>query len=498
MIYLVLIIFYWWIEWFWKGVINLKFNSKLLLIIYMDFKSKKRHSNERGYHKAGKHTHISPQVTPIKSSFMSPSPSSPLSPRTILKISSPSQVSSPTCMGRMVSNLSLQLTPSTSKKPIKSPVLQNLSSPYTPKQVQSLHSERFNALEKIELSEYQMIYFLGSDRKIVPVIEGINNGYDNDKGDYLIIEGDHIAYRYEIIKIIGRGSFGVVVECFDYKRNEKVAMKIIKNKKRFFQQATVEIKVLQQLRENDLDGKYNVVKMKNYFLFRNHICICFELLSMNLFELLKQNAFEGLSLTLIHRFAVQILVCLQYIGNEKVIHCDLKPENILLKDTEKALISVIDFGSACFEHEKVYYYIQSRFYRAPEVILGANYTTAIDMWSLGCILAELFTGKPLFCGESEHMQLICIMQVLGVPGKALLSRASKRENFFDLNGNPKIVANKKGVKKQPESRRLEEVLQGSNENFVDFIRKCLTWEAKDRMKPLQGLDHPWIVEGLKR
>jgi dual specificity tyrosine-phosphorylation-regulated kinase 2/3/4 len=312
------------------------------------------------------------------------------------------------------------------------------------------------------------------------------------------VEGDHVAYRYEIGKVLGKGTFGVVVECFDYKRNEKVAMKIIKNKKRFFQQGTVEIKVLQQLRENDLGGKYNVLKIKNYFLFRKHICISCELLSINLLELLQQNNFEGLSLTLIHRFAVQLLVCLQYIANEKIIHCDLKPENILLKDTEKAMINVIDFGSSCFESEKVYYYIQSRFYRAPEVILGISYTTAIDMWSLGCILAELFTGKPLFCGDSEHFQLICIMEVLGVPPKSLLSRSSKREMFFDQSGAPKIVVNKKGVKKHPASRSLEEVLQTTCENFVDFIRKCLVWEPKERMKPLQGLDHPWITDGLKR
>jgi len=108
---------------------------------------------------------------------------------------------------------------------------------------------------------------------------------------------------------------------------------------------------------------------------------------------------------------------------------------------------VIDFGSSCFEHEKsrlpiiitplgqltmnlVYTYIQSRFYRSPEVILGMNYHMAIDMWSLGCILAELYTGFPIFPGENEQEQLSCIMEVLGVPEKEYVNRSSRKKLFF--------------------------------------------------------------------
>ena len=79
----------------------------------------------------------------------------------------------------------------------------------------------------------------------------------------------------------------------------------------------------------------------------------------------------------------------------------MKPENILLKAPNKSGIKVIDFGSSCFEAERIYTYIQSRFYRAPEIILGIPYTPAIDMWSFGCVLAELYTGFPLFPGENE-------------------------------------------------------------------------------------------------
>ena len=109
---------------------------------------------------------------------------------------------------------------------------------------------------------------------------------------------------------------------------------------------------------------------------------------------------------------------------------DLKPENILLAHPLHSEIKVIDFGSSCFENEKVYTYIQSRFYRSPEVILGMSYGLPIDMWSLGCILAELLTGYPIFPGENEQEQLSCIMEILGVPEKDFINRSSRKRLFF--------------------------------------------------------------------
>ena len=103
-----------------------------------------------------------------------------------------------------------------------------------------------------------------------------------------------------------------------------------------------------------------------------------------------------------------------------IVHCDLKPENIIVSDSQKSLIKLIDFGSSCFEKDQIYTYIQSRFYRAPEIMLGIRYTTAIDIWSLGCILAELFTGFPIFPGESEPEQMSLIMEVLGIPPPELI------------------------------------------------------------------------------
>lgn len=174
------------------------------------------------------------------------------------------------------------------------------------------------------------------------------------------------------------------------------------------------------MKENDPNDEHNIIRIKDYVLFRKHLCISFELLSINLYEFIKNNEFKGVSLSLIRRFAIQILQALMYTRKEKIIHCDLKPENILLKDPTKSGIKLIDFGSSCFSHERIYTYIQSRFYRAPEIILGIPYTTGIDIWSFGCILAELYSGYPVFPGENENDQLGLILEICGMPPMEVL------------------------------------------------------------------------------
>ncbi|GAA5826286.1 hypothetical protein JCM3770_001672 [Rhodotorula araucariae] len=141
----------------------------------------------------------------------------------------------------------------------------------------------------------------------------------------------------------------------------------------------------------------------------------------------------------------------------------------------------------------VYTYIQSRFYRSPEVILGSNYTMAIDMWSLGCILAEMYTGYPIFPGENEQEQLACVMEVLGVPDKYLVDRSSRKRLFFDSTGAPRPVVNSKGRRRRPGSKGLAQVLKCDDELFVDFIAKCLAWDPERRLKPDQAMRHPFIA-----
>ncbi|CAK5264049.1 unnamed protein product, partial [Mycena citricolor] len=140
---------------------------------------------------------------------------------------------------------------------------------------------------------------------------------------------------------------------------------------------------------------------------------------------------------------------------------------------------------------------QSRFYRSPEVILGMNYHMAIDMWSLGCILAELFTGFPIFPGENEQEQLSCIMEVLGIPDKEFVNKSSRKKLFFDPNGAPRVVVNSKGRRRRPGTKTLAQVLRCTDEDFIDFIAKCLIWDPERRIKPQAALRHPFVVAGKR-
>jgi dual specificity tyrosine-phosphorylation-regulated kinase 2/3/4 len=214
---------------------------------------------------------------------------------------------------------------------------------------------------------------------------------------------------------------------------------------------------------------------------------------MNLYEFIKSNAFRGFSLKMIRRFTKQMLSSLNLLKQHKVIHCDLKPENILLRHPLHTELKVIDFGSSCFENEKVYTYIQSRFYRSPEVILGMTYGMPIDMWSLGCILAELYTGVPIFPGENEQEQLACIMEVFGPPEKHLIEKSTRKKLFFDSMGKPRLTVSSKGRRRRPSSKTLQQVLKCDDEAFLDFIARCLRWDPDRRMKPEEAIRHEFIT-----
>lgn len=123
---------------------------------------------------------------------------------------------------------------------------------------------------------------------------------------------------------------------------------------------------------------------------------------------------------------------------------------------------------------------------------------AIDMWSLGCILAELHTGVPIFPGENEHEQLACIMEVLGVPDRYIVEKASRRKLFFDASGAPRPFVNAKGKRRRPGAKTLAAILKSDDELFLDFIAKCLTWDPDKRLKPQPALRHPWILAGRRR
>lgn len=158
-------------------------------------------------------------------------------------------------------------------------------------------------LEFEELKVYKEVWYFGQHasknyNKPAPTANTTNLGYDDDNGNYKIVSGviyrcikntliiyifpqiehDHIAFRYEILQVIGKGSFGQVIRALDHKTNTHVAIKIIRNKKRFLNQAVVELNILDELREKDADGSHNVIHMLDYTYFRRHLCITFELM----------------------------------------------------------------------------------------------------------------------------------------------------------------------------------------------------------------------------
>eukprot|EP01006_Ploeotia_vitrea_P041742 TRINITY_DN66571_c11_g2_i1.p1 TRINITY_DN66571_c11_g2~~TRINITY_DN66571_c11_g2_i1.p1 ORF type:complete len:574 (-),score=121.07 TRINITY_DN66571_c11_g2_i1:495-2216(-) len=342
-----------------------------------------------------------------------------------------------------------------------------------------------------------------------------NKGYDDESGNYIVQTGEEIAGRYIVQDLLGKGSFGVVVKAHDHRREECVAIKIIKNKVQFFHQAQVEIDILTKLKQNS-EEEHNIVQLKKMFTWQDHLCIVFELLSFNLYDLLKYTKFKGVSLNLIRKFATQILKTLEFLASPAigVIHCDLKPENILLKNHKRSAIKVIDFGSSCYVNKRMFKYIQSRFYRSPEVILGHSYDCAIDMWSLACILAEMHTGQPLFDGRDEAEQMCKMAAVLNIPPQKLIETAPKKKNFFAFDPKNKkwiLAPPNKDPNKYPKTT-VDDILgvhtggpEGRRKGaaghteadyllFSDLVKKMLTYNAKDRLTPTEALSHPFLTQ----
>ena len=346
----------------------------------------------------------------------------------------------------------------------------------------------------------------------------INNKFNfNDReGDYLFKKGYHLNYRYEIIGLLGKGSFGEAVQCYDHKNKEIVCIKIINSREEFQSQAMIEIKILTSISLNDVNNDSGNIKFYHYFNFRRHICIVSELLGENLYQIIQLNNFKGLNLSLIRYYTIELLFSLMFLKRLKIIHCDLKPENILVVPSNRNKVKIIDFGSSCFQYEIMYSYIQSRFYRAPEVILELGYSYEIDMWSLGCILCELFVGIPIFPGSDEMEQINYIMKILGVPPSYFIENSQKNEFFFNEENNEYYAEFNKysNFDIETKKRNIEKFLKSTNnidfnkntssnnlllfDYFIDFIAKCLEWNPKDRITPEEGLMHPFIINNFDK
>lgn len=366
-----------------------------------------------------------------------------------------------------------------------------------------------------------------------------NDGYDDQHYDYILHGEDVFADRYLIRHRIGKGSFGQVVCAYDQVTMKEVAIKIIKSRRPFMLQAQTEITLLKEILDKDVQDEYNIVRMINKFVFRNHQCLVFEMLSYNLYELLKNTRFKGVSLNLIRKFSKQILRSLAFLALPEVdiIHCDLKPENILLRHPRRSAIKLIDFGSSCLSSKRTYTYIQSRFYRSPEILLGLKYDQKIDIWSLGCVLVEMHTGEPLFGGSDQMDQMCRVVDVLGMPPFSMieLSPPTNWQNFFERveAGDPLPTSSdcdpdhtahapdgsyyyilKRPNKDAPAPRTLAQIIGvesggpfgrrrdeagHSRENYAEFqsfIASLLRFDPTERVSAVEAMNHTYITEGV--
>lgn len=347
-------------------------------------------------------------------------------------------------------------------------------------------------------------------------------------GDYQLVQHEVLyssSNRYEVLEFLGRGTFGQVVKCWKKGTNEIVAIKILKNHPSYARQGQIEVSILSRLSQESAD-EFNFVRAYECFQHRSHTCLVFEMLEQNLYDFLKQNKFSPLPLKYIRPILQQVLTALLKLKQLGLIHADLKPENIMLVEPARQpyRVKVIDFGSASHVSKAVCNtYLQSRYYRAPEIILGLAFCEAIDMWSLGCVVAELFLGWPLYPGSSEYDQIRYISQTQGLPTEHMLNSASKTAKFFyrDVDSThpfwrlktPEEHELETGIKSK-EARKyifncLDDIgqvnvptdLEGGQllaekadrREFIDLLKRMLTMDQERRITPGEALNHPFVT-----
>uniref|UniRef100_A0AC35U460 Protein kinase domain-containing protein n=1 Tax=Rhabditophanes sp. KR3021 TaxID=114890 RepID=A0AC35U460_9BILA len=310
------------------------------------------------------------------------------------------------------------------------------------------------------------------DNRIHTVVA--TSGYGNDSTTEI---------QYSDAKVIGNGSFGVVyLAKLIATPNETIAIKKVLQDKRFKNR---ELQIMRRLQHE------NIVTLKYFFYSTGNktdevfLNLILEYIPETVYRVAKHYWKQRTIIPIIYVkvYMYQMMRALGYIHSLGICHRDIKPQNLLL-DPETAILKLCDFGSAKVLHkgEPNVSYICSRYYRAPELIFGAaNYTTTIDVWSAGTVLAELLLGQPIFPGESGVDQLVEIIKVLGTPTKEQITQMNPNYTEFRF---PQI-------RPHPWSRVFR---PRTAQDAVDLVSQLLEYNPLGRLTPFQTLTHPFFDE----
>jgi len=306
--------------------------------------------------------------------------------------------------------------------------------------------------------------------------------------------------RFEVLRMLDKGTFGTVFMAWDCKWRQNVALKVVRKVTRYVEDAEFEVTILDKLAALDRKGRY-CVKLYKYFHHHGHFCIVTELLGDSLYHSLKKlrQARKSVKLSAIWTVATQLCEALSFLRSVNLVHADLKTENILLSKADMSLddddlhIKLIDFGGATWQedlHSKV---IQTRHYRAPEVVLGLEWSYACDMWSVGCILLELYESRLTFDTRDTAQHLAMIRRLVGeIPPYLVrqIPREHSMERLFDAKGRlrwPELAQNAVEEEAVLRVARLEERVDPKLHDFTLLLRGMLQVDPAKRITPEQAL-----------
>ncbi|KAJ6324484.1 hypothetical protein OIU76_011730 [Salix suchowensis] len=353
---------------------------------------------------------------------------------------------------------------------------------------------------------------LGKEEGLPIVGSDLHDNWDDPAGYYSYRFGEVLDGQYEIVAAHGKGVFSTVVRAKDLKAvidgPEEVAIKIIRNNETMRKAGDTEVSILKKLAGQDPENKRHCIRFLSSFKYRNHLCLVFESLHMNLREVLKKFGRDiGLKLTAVRAYGKQLFIALKHLRNCGVLHSDIKPDNMLVNEA-KNVLKLCDFGNAMFSGKnEITPYLVSRFYRAPEIILGLTYDHPMDMWSVGCCLYELYTGKVLFPGSTNNDMLRLHMELKGPFPKKMLKKGAFVDKHFDHDLNFHAIeedpVTKKIMKKiivNIKPKDIGSIISGSPgedpkmfANFKDLLEKVFVLDPEKRMTVYQALAHPFIT-----